>query len=297
MDRDGQSSIDPGVAGDRFGPNRDREIPPVFRLTKFVTMAVASGLAVLAAAFAPAGAQAPETAPGSEIASEPLHPMIDQRLQQMSDFLGQTGSFTVRVRSIFDVPDPSRQIRIKIGAETEVAVRRPDRLHARSRREDRLNAELWYDGTTFAVLWPGRNEYGSFAAPGTIDELLVVLEEDYGVHLPAADLLYNDPAGVIRQHVVSGVYLGQRVIDGVPCDHFAFESTGANWQLWIESGERPLPCRLSITLINAPGEPEYLASFHDWTLGPELDDATFSFDPPADAREIDLAERPQPTAE
>ena len=35
-------------------------------------------------------------------------------------------------------------------------------------------------------------------------------------------------------------------------DHLSFETTGADWQLWVEWGTRPLPRRMVVTLVNAP---------------------------------------------
>ena len=71
-------------------------------------------------------------------------------------------------------------------------------------------------------------------------------------------------------------------------DHLSFETTGADWQLWLERGDRPLPRRLIVTFVNAPGEPEYLTVITGWELDQSLDGALFQFDPPADWRRIEV---------
>lgn len=78
-------------------------------------------------------------------------------------------------------------------------------------------------------------------------------------------------------------------------DHLPFETTGADWQLRVERGTRPLPRRMAVTLVNAPGQPEHLAVPDDRELGRELDEALFRFTPPPEWRRIEVV-REDPAA-
>jgi hypothetical protein len=118
--------------------------------------------------------------------------------------------------------------------------------------------------------------------------MLDLIQADYQVNVPVADLLYADLYGRVKDHLLSGVFLGPRTIDGEVLDHLSFETTGADWQLWLEQGDRPLPRRLVVTFVNAPGEPEYLTIIKDWKLDQQVDGSQFKSEVPADSRRIDV---------
>jgi hypothetical protein len=85
-----------------------------------------------------------------------------------------------------------------------------------------------------------------------------------------------------------------RVPGGRGCCRSSFETTGADWQVWLEQGDRPLPRRLAVTLVNAPGEPEYLTVIKRWQFDPDLNEGLFRFEPPADWRRIEISKLPPP---
>jgi hypothetical protein len=120
------------------------------------------------------------------------------------------------------------------------------------------------------------------------------IQAEYQVNVPVADLLYADLYGRVKDYLLSGVYLGERTIDGEVLDHLSFETTGADWQVWLEQGDRPLPRRLAVTLVNAPGEPEYLTVIKRWQFDPDLNEGLFRFEPPADWRRIEISKLPPP---
>ena len=130
--------------------------------------------------------------------------------------------------------------------------------------------------------------------PGTIDETLDYLMENYPINIPIADLLYSDIFTIAKENLLSAVYLGERTIEGDVLDHLSFESTGADWQLWVQHGDRPVPRRLLITFVNTPGEPEYLTIIPEWDFDPKVDDAAFQFAPPKDWERFEIAKNPPP---
>jgi hypothetical protein len=58
--------------------------------------------------------------------------------------------------------------------------------------------------------------------------------------LPLADLIYNDIAGVMKESIISAEHMGERMVGGVPCHHLSFESTGADWQVWVQKWDKPV---------------------------------------------------------
>jgi hypothetical protein len=85
--------------------------------------------------------------------------------------------------------------------------------------------------------------------------------------------------------------VGSSQIDGVSCEHYAYRQEGADWQVWIQQGDYPLPRKLVITTTTDPARPKY-TSVLTWNLAPSFNDAAFAFVPPKDAQRIMLAEAP-----
>jgi hypothetical protein len=136
------------------------------------------------------------------------------------------------------------------------------------------------------VLDKEHNVYATIEAPGTIDATFDMLQDEYGVVLPLADLLYSDPYAVLMPGVTYGRYLGIHQAAGVACHHLAFSQETIEWQIWIDGGEKPLPRKLVISYVQEPGEPQYSATIRRWTLDAEVPEGLFTFEAPEGARKI-----------
>ena len=221
----------------------------------------------------------------------PLDPRAVEKLQRMSDVLAKTRSLSLKAESLYDQVESSG-VKIKRAVSQEVVLRRPDSLYFRSVRDDGKVREGRYDGKALTIVPEGGGAYARVDVPGTVDTMLDLIQADYQVNVPVADLLYDDLYGRVKDSLLSGVDLGERTIGGEVLDHLSFETTGVDWQLWLERGDRPLPRRLVVTFVNAPGEPEYLTVIKEWKLDPTIEGEMFSFDPPADWRRIELPKVP-----
>ena len=96
-----------------------------------------------------------------------------------------------------------------------------------------------FDGKALTLLGKKPNLYAQIEAPGTIDQLVDVLQNKYHRPVPAADLLMADPYEELMPHVTDTKDLGSGVIHGVECDHLAFRTKEVDWQIWIAQGARP----------------------------------------------------------
>jgi len=54
------------------------------------------------------------------------------------------------------------------------------------------------------------------------------------------------------------------VVDGVECEHLAFRGVDTDWQIWIETGARPVPRKYVITSKTLAGAPQYTLRIKDW---------------------------------
>jgi hypothetical protein len=91
-------------------------------------------------------------------------------------------------------------------------------------------------------------------------------------------------------NVEAGVVIGTGRVAGIECEHLGFHQAGADWQLWIEKGDRPLPLKLVITTLDEPSQPQH-AVVLTWNLSPTIGAAMFTFAPPEGSQRIVIAAR------
>jgi len=215
-------------------------------------------------------------------------------VRAMSDFLAGKKKFSVQAHESIDEVDASGQ-KIQYANTRTMWVRRPDALRATS-DGDLLQRKVWYDGKTLTIYDAVENAYMIKPVPGTIDAMIDFMAEEEGVVVPLADLAFSNFYDAVMEGVESGVYVGESRILGKACHHVAFTQEFVDWQVWIETGDRPLPKKLIITYKLLPGEPQFTAYFDKWDFSPRFGAKFFTFDAPKDAHEIPfLSEVPDKT--
>lgn len=217
-------------------------------------------------------------------AQQGVDPKARTLLKRMSDFLASQPQLSVQA-------DGSTEVVLKTGEKVEfehssdVRLKRPNKLRS-DRRGEKADAEFYYDGHSFTLYGKNQNYYATTAAPPTIDEAIDAARERLGIEAPAADLLYSNPYDILMEDVVSGTYLGTNAVRGVSCHHLAFRGNETDWQIWIEDGPKPVPCKFVIVSKKVQGSPEFSVEFSRWNFSPRLDEAVFHFTPPSDAKRI-----------
>jgi hypothetical protein len=250
------------------------------------------GLAVLAA---PAAEEAPVSAipAGANDAPVPnakpaIDPQADILLHRMGDYLAQAPFYSVSAEVWQDVRLGSGQL-VQAGRTVDLQVRRPDRFHAEV-RSARRNRGLFYDGKSLTLLDRSQNFYGNIAAPATLDAALDTATERFGITVPLEDIIVSDSYQGLMGRVEAGAHLGDVKVLGVPCEHLAYSMEKVDWQIWIEQGARPVPRKIVITYKDEEGSPEYTAILSNWDFQTKLPDFVFTFEPPAGASKISVAE-------
>ncbi|HVI64522.1 MAG TPA: DUF2092 domain-containing protein [Bradyrhizobium sp.] len=90
------------------------------------------------------------------------------------------------------------------------------------------------------------------------------------------DLLLTNAYDELMANVLDAKHIGQGVVDGVECEHLAFRGTDTDWQIWIETGARPIPRKYVITSKTLAGAPQYIK---DWNTDAIADANAFVFKP------------------
>jgi hypothetical protein len=166
-------------------------------------------------------------------------------------------------------------------------MRRPDRLHVLV-NGDLVNERMWYDGKTFILMDLRDLGYVEVNVPPTLDDAMDFMARKYGISSPVSDVLYSDVYAIFTENVISGSYVGQAVVRGVPTHHLAFTQLNIDWQLWIEDGAKPVPRKAVITYKNVTSAPQFVVWLSDWDLDPRLADSLFEFLPPDGAHQVEI---------
>jgi hypothetical protein len=248
----------------------------VFRriLTSAVALPLAIGLG--AAAYAQQGGE-PATKPDPDALAA---------LNKMGEALRALNAFTVVADVTTEQVLDSGQ-KLQYGGDLKIEAQRPGGFKIRM-DYDHKEREIYYDGKTVTLFAPKVGYYASVPAPPTIGATLDAIKDKYDVEIPLADLFYLGTDPTLTARIQSGFNVGPETVGGVACDHYAFRQENADWQVWIRSDGPALPCKMVITTTGDEAQPQYSAVMRWDTKGP--DPAAYTFNPPANAHRITVAD-------
>lgn len=206
-------------------------------------------------------------------------------LKSMSDYLASQKTLSASFESDIEVITPELQ-KIQFASSGQLKLSRPDKLRVR-RTGGYADVELVYDGKTISIYGNDAKSYVQAEMPGTVDQMIEGLQAHSGVGMPGTDLLLSNAFDELMATATDGKHIGQGVIDGVECEHLAFRTPDTDWQIWIESGAKPVPRKYVITSKTVTGAPQYTLRTRDWKTD-AFDADAFVFKAPAGAAKIDL---------
>jgi hypothetical protein len=209
-------------------------------------------------------------------------------LKKMSDYVTSQKAISVAFDSDIEVITTGLQ-KIKFTNSGQLLLSRPDKLRAH-RVGGYADVELVFDGKTATIYGKNLNAFTQLQLPGSTDQLIDKLRNQYGVEAPGADLLLTGAYKAFVAGVIDAKHIGRGVIDGVECEHLAFRNADTDWQLWVEIGPHPIPRMYVITSKAVTGAPQYTLRVKDWKTDPQIAADAFAFTPPAGAKKVDLKE-------
>jgi hypothetical protein len=207
-------------------------------------------------------------------------------LKSMTDYLGSQKTLSASFDSDIEIITPELQ-KIQFASSGQMKLSRPDKLRVR-RTGGYADVDLVYDGKTISIYGNNAKSYVQADAPGTVNQMIDAVQARSGVGMPGTDLLLSDAYEVLMATAIDGKHIGIGVIDGVECEHLAFRTPDTDWQIWIETGAKPVPRKYVITSKTLAGAPQYTLRISDWKTDAFTDPDTFAFKPPADATKVDL---------
>ncbi len=207
-------------------------------------------------------------------------------LKAMSDYMTAQKNISFKYDATFEVVTKDDQ-KLALLSSGDVTLNRPDKIRA-TRSGGFADIEFLFDGKTLTLVGKNANLYTQVDLPGTVDNLVDELREKYHRPLPAADLLLSNTYDELMLDVVDIKDLGSGVVGGVECDFLAFRKKDVDFQIWIAQGERPYPCRYTITSRLVANGPQYSIEVKDWKSGNEVATGDFGFKNSTSAKKIDL---------
>ena len=239
-------------------------------------------LGLLAMSLAAPGALAQTAATA---ATNAVDPAAIQALKDMGAYLQTLKRFQVSTDLTGERVLADGQ-KLQHAATADLDVERPNKVRA-VMRSARSQRELLYDGKMVTLYQPAQKYYSTVEFSGTIGGLIDQLEKKYGVQLPLQDLfLWGTPAAPLDK-IQSAMNAGQDFVDDDLCDHYAFRQDKIDWQIWITTGNKPLPRKVVVTNRSDEARPQSV-SLIDWNLKPKFTDAVFKFTPPKGASKIEI---------
>jgi len=195
-------------------------------------------------------------------------------LKQMATFLASQKSFRVEISSAYDAMQPTGQ-KIEFLDKRTLTVRRPHDLRAETERSDGVKTTVVMNSDTITAQQVSQNLYAQIPAKPSLDESLAYFMRDLRMRMPLAMLLASDLPARLDKRVVQADLVEETSILGKPAHHIAGSTGNVDFQVWVGSGKEPLPYRIVLTYRDAPGQPQFRASFSDWDLSPWTMSSTF----------------------
>ena len=213
-----------------------------------------------------------------------IDPDADTILKSMSAYLGGIKTFSMNADIDFEIVAPNGQ-KLQLSSLATVVMERPEKFHI-TRKGMLADVEFIFDGKTLTLYGKNLNGYARIQVPGTIDNAIRAYELETGLPAPGADLLFADSYAVLSAGVENSVYVGTAYVNGVECHHLAFREAKVDWQLWIKTGDEPLPMKYVISTKWLTGAPQYELRLRDWNTSPTIKDEQFAFSAPTGAVQL-----------
>ena len=234
---------------------------------------------------------APAASPRASAPATPpaIEPAAALAVARMGEYIKSLPAFSIQAETSTDevlVAGP----KVQYGGALNLTYGSPDRLWMRVVRDEEDDQQFFYDGSTLSLWIEAKKTWASSPASGTVADAIAMVEAKYDVSFPLGDLLSRAVRKDLLKNVEAGILVGSGRVGGVDCDHLGFHQAGADWQLWIEKGDRPLPRKLVITTLDEPTQPQHEIVM-TWNLSPKLDTTRFTFVAPEGAERIVIAER------
>lgn len=223
-------------------------------------------------------------ATGSTLAAQTMNKDADEILRSMSSFLASAKAFSVTVDIGNEIISKQGE-KLQFNSSGTLILQRPARFYIN--RQSRFgDVEMFFDGKMVTIYGKDLKSYFQQDVLGTTDDAFAMIGGSLGVDLPATDLLVADPYAALTEGITSSGYYGTDYVQGVECHHLGFRADKVDWQVWVRTGDEPLPMKFVITTKWMTGAPQYSVQLSNWNLKPVIAADRFTFVAPSGAEKL-----------
>lgn len=221
-----------------------------------------------------------------------IDPEAETVLRAMSDYLAQQRTFRL-------VADASTEIlledgrKIQLTATSHTLVDRDKGIRV-ERQGPAGVTQLVFDGSKVSIFSEREGVYLAIPATGGIDGALDEVRAVLGTEAAGgADLLYSNPYDGLMLEAEFGEHLGKAWVNGMLTDHLSYRASEVDWQIWVRSGDQPIPVKYVITSKWVTAAPEFSLTVSEFEPAFETKAEDFAFTAPEGAREITADQLPE----
>jgi hypothetical protein len=241
------------------------------------------------------------TAHAQQASETPQHPAdrqttaaIDPKamavVAAMAEHLAKAPRFGVTINASYDVVQDNGQ-KIQFGERRTLLLDRPDNLRTDVLDSDGGHREVVFDGKAISMLNVDHKVYGRVEKAGSVDDAVRYVIQDLGIRLPLALMLVTTLPDELQGRVRTLAYVERDVLTPTPTDHLAGRTDAVDFEIWITTGGKPVPQRVTITYREFEGAPQYRADFSNWNMDPDVSAAKLAFRAPKGAEQIPVLVR------
>ncbi len=251
----------------------------------------------LAAVLAFSASAARSADEGADISRKGVDPKVAELVKAVSDYLIGLRKFSVDISSVMRMT--AEGMKQEFVSDTALAVERPRKV-SMVLKSGMMGASIVCDGERVFTYLPSLGKYTEEKAPESIESLPLGMGNE-GIPIVKC-IASSDPAKEMMEGVVAASYAGIERIGALDCHHLKFEQLDINWEMWVDSGTKPLIVKVVPDLgkmmdslkdtLGGSGDGgmfkkmKYDASIElkNWKTDEDLPEGTFKFSPPAGAQ-------------
>jgi len=219
-------------------------------------------------------------------AVQALDPKAIALIEEWGAAHGALQQFKIEVRDTIDeVAESGRKL--QYAHRLRAIVSRPDRLRIES-EGDLRNRTIYKDGRSVTIVDRDEQVFVRVPDPGTIDEMLDLMNSRYGVTFPLADMVSAKASGSLLAGVRTAEYVGKHRVGSYSCHHLAFTQDTIDWQVWLDADEGLQLRKMVITYKLDDGAPQYTMWVTQFDVLDAAPDALFAFEPSPELKNITL---------
>lgn len=210
-------------------------------------------------------------------------------LKKMSAYTESLDQFVIKSAGFSDARLDAG-LMVSNSNEVRVTIDRPQSMHI-SNFDGVDKKNIYFHQGSLTVYSSERNFFAQAGIPKEIEAAAEFALEELDVEAPLMDLIYRDVSAQLLQSDDSILYLsGNSRVAGVKCHHIVIRGPEIDLQLWVETGDQPLPRKLVMTSKWENGSPRFTANLA-WDIAPKINPDEFIFKAPDGAIDIGFAQQ------